>query len=225
MSIKKSKIISDIELRLTKGKPSDDMAIYRNQIAYWMDTERDNLLSEVLSFTIKNGDDIDPIYIEQDLCLSPLKTEDNCADCKNKYRFYIDLSKSVLHLPGDRGIVRIVDNKGKIIPVFNQLEMDDIRFLPYAKPTKYRQAAYREGDRRIFIEVLEESSLKYFEYDVYYVPRAAGQSIKDDEDYPIADEDIPELVERVVRIGLLQMNAGEADLENDGTDPTHYAGE
>ena len=70
MAVTKGQLISDIELRLTKGKPSDDIAIYRNQIAYWLDIERDNILTDILSDSIKKGNDIDPFYVESDLCLS-----------------------------------------------------------------------------------------------------------------------------------------------------------
>ena len=225
MSVTKGKLISDIELRLTKGKPSDDMAIYRNQIAYWLDVERDNILTDILGEAIKKGDDIDPTYVTQDLCLSPVQIEDNCVDCDDKIRYYIELTNEVLFLPKDRGIIRITDNKGKNIPVYSQNEMDDIRLISYSKPTKKRQAAYREGDRKIFIEKLDKYGLQYFEYDVYYVARAVGASLEDEDNYPIADEDVPELVERVVMIGLQQMRVGTADIENDGTDPDHYAGE
>lgn len=225
MAVTKGQLISDVELRLTKGKPSDDLAVYRNQIAYWLDIERDNLLTDILSRSISDGDDIDPYYIESDLCISPLMISDDCVDCDNKKRFYIDLTRDVLRLPDDRGIVRMVDNRGLNIPIFNQNEMDDIRLISYSKPTKKRQAAYREGARRIFIEELDELSLSYFEYDVYYIPRSVGASISEDDNYPIADEDVPELIERVVTVGLQQMNLGVGDLENDGTDPKHYAGE
>lgn len=225
MAINKDTIISDIELRLTKGKPSDDIAIYRNQISHWIDITRDGIVTSLITSLVMNGEEIDPFYIDSDLCLSPVAVDDDCIDCPNKLRFYIETTRDILSLPGERGIIRITDNNGKDVSVFSENEINFLRNMPFSKPTKGRQSAYREGSRRIFIEKLDELSLEYFEYDVFYIPKMVGSNIDESENYPIAEEDLSELIESVVEIGLRQINLGIADIENDGTDPSHYAGD
>lgn len=225
MATTKNQIISDVELRLTKGKPSDDMSVRRNQISYWIDLVRDQIVSETIEQGIAEDRSINPYYIEKDSCLVPVKEADDCVDCEEgKRRFYITLTRDVMPLIEGRGIVRVIDSDGRTLPVttFHQLEM--FRNLMFAQPTRKNQMCYREG-RNIYIEKIGEKDLQYFEYDVFYIPLAEGSGVGEDVTYPLEDDLIPVLTDKVVEMGLMQMKLGTADLENDGTDPTHYANE
>jgi len=224
MAITRKEIIDDIELRLSKGKPSDDLDIVRRQIAYWIDLERDLMVQEKLSDIVgPRGDkgNIDPFYIKDDLCLEPAKLADTCSDCPRKDRFHITLTRDVMWLPGDRGIVRITDDRGVNLTYTTEKNIETMRSLPFAAPTKQKQVAYRE-ERNIFIEVISEVGIDFFEYDVYYIPKAEGQGISDTADYPLEEELVPELTERVLVKALRQQGEGVGDLENDGTDPSQY---
>jgi hypothetical protein len=44
----KDKLISDLELRLTKFKPHSDLKINMSLLAYWIDSSRDPLVERLL---------------------------------------------------------------------------------------------------------------------------------------------------------------------------------
>jgi hypothetical protein len=223
MPVSKGRIISDIELRLSKGKPSDDLNIRRNQIAHWLDMERDNIIRASISESLKIGNDVNPLYVFKDECLSPVRENDDCVDCEGKKRrFFITLTNDVMNIPENYGILRMVDSYGKVIPITSQHRMEMFQSLPFGSPTKKNQIAYREN-KNIFIEKISLIDLPYFEYDVFYIPLGFGQTILESEDYPIEDDLLPILIDSVVKLGLKQMNEGVSDLENDGTDPSQYA--
>jgi len=221
MSITKGAIISDIELRLTKGKPSDDTDVIRRQISHWVDITRDMMVSEKLTDIINKKGTVDPFYYASDLCLVPAKLADSCADCPNKDRYHVTLTRDVIWLPRDCGIVRITDDRGNNLAFTNERDIEIFRDLPFSAPSPKNQVAYREN-RRIFIEELTESAITFFRYDITYIPKAEGQGLADTADYPLEDELIPELISQVTILGLSQMRQGIGDLENDGTDPAQY---
>jgi len=221
MAITKGAIISDIELRLTKGKPSDDVDVIRRQISHWVDITRDQMVSEKLTDIINRKGTVDPFYFESDLCLVPALLADSCADCPDKNRYHVTLTRDVMWLPRDCGIIRVTDDRGNNLAFTNERDIEIFRDLPFSAPTAKNQVAYREN-RRIFIEKLTSSAINFFRYDITYVPKAAGQGLLDTDDYPLEDELVPDLIEAVTAIGLAQMNLGTGDLENDGTDPAQY---
>jgi hypothetical protein len=221
MPTTKNKILSDIELRLTKGKPSDDHNVVRRQLSYLVDIERDLLVSERLKRTLEKSKygNVDPFYISSDLCLKPSKLSDLCADCPGKYRYAIELTRDVISLNRDAGLVRVVDNYGKNVTISSETRIKIARNLPFSKPSKSNQVLYREN-RYLIIEGLDEFAVDYFTYDAFYVPKAEGQNVGDDDNYPIEDELIGELTNRVIASALRQQIQGVGDVENDGTDPS-----
>jgi len=216
MAVTKGQLISDIENRLTRGKPSDDLELSRSQIGFWLDSERDFLVSQYLDKKIKSKEPIDPYYITGiDKCLSLSTEEDECDTEDCQYRYYITLTQDVLSLVGDRGVMRINDQNGNILIYSNKDDMDVFQYLSFAKPSRKRQFSYREG-LRIYIEKIKPEMVKYLTYDVFYVPAYSGFEIEEDEDYIISSHLIPELLTRVEEIAWRQMLGQFEDLHSDG---------
>jgi len=67
MAATKEQIVSDIELRLTQGKPSADFGVPKAQIERWVDIARDKYVTEYVIESMKVGGihGIDPADISQ----------------------------------------------------------------------------------------------------------------------------------------------------------------
>ena len=218
----KNEIISDIELRLYKGKPSDDSELSKRHISYLLDNLRSEILTDHLNQIIKNGDPVNPFYIFKEECNELTKEVSLCdAECKT-YRYYFDISRDVLFLRNDKGIVRVTDNYGRSLIHSDETYSEVLVDLPYNNVSYLNQAFYRENNR-IYILSHTPISSSYYKYNVYYIPEDIPDDYDNDEDYPLEDSLIPLLTDRAEEIlrNQMQNQLSEVDLSNDGTDPYH----
>lgn len=218
----RQQLIDDIELRLYKHKPSDDVEVEKSYIAYLIDVYRNQLVQVKLNDLIKRNEPIDPFYHRRELNIPLVKETGMSYDpVFTKYRYYIETELIPLHLIGDKGIIRINNNYGINVAHSNDINVEFLSGLPYGGASTSKQAFYREEGNKIFIFKNNEITEGMYKYDVLYVPMASGDAIADDEEYPIDDELIPTLLSLIEEVLVTQMSGGAVDLENDGTDPYH----
>jgi hypothetical protein len=217
----KLELISDIELRLYQGKPSDDSELPTSQISYWIDLYRDVVITDSLNDKIKKKEEVEPFYILKEECLTQTKETTACDDddC-TEFRYSIELTNDVLPLVKDGGVVRVVNHKGSILAKTTQNDFDILSNLPFGGASTANQSFYREN-KKIFISESTTVSSGLYSYHVFYIPKGVGFTTTDTDPYPLEDSLLPVLLDMVEDVARRQMNQGVADLDNDGKDPYH----
>lgn len=207
----KSKLIDDIILRVTKGKPSDDLELEREQVAHLVDIEGDKLLREFLNEFAGNRLKPPDFYYKREVCKKPIKEEIDCVDdCGSRITF--ELSQEPINLLGSLEVGRVQTNKGIEVLKTTPGNIGWIKDLPFAKPTKDNLVYYREG-RRLIIEGYSPKNILLSEFLVWYIPGFAGS--QENDSINISDDLVSDLTIKVEEIVRRQMSLVD-DLENDG---------
>jgi len=79
-SFTKEMLVSDIILRISKGKPSDDQELEPRQVAFWIDQWLPFLVTDLLNKRVSMGLGIDPNYIKIEECAEPSIILLDCRD-------------------------------------------------------------------------------------------------------------------------------------------------
>lgn len=220
----KLQLVSDIMLKLQKGKPSDDFELDESQIAFWITTERDGLIKEYLEDRVKNGLTVDDYFVIQESC-KPLNNEtDPCIDDDSE-RIYVRLKKQPLDIFGDKGIVLMKTNEGSYIYKARLSTINIINNLQFAKPSTKNLVYYRDGQTKIVIEGIPKSLEAIVEILVWYVPKEDVECLADTDEVSVPNELLPILLERVEAIARRQMFGVQPDLDNNGKDDTTANGQ
>lgn len=138
-------------------------------------------------------------------------------------RMYFDLTGEVVDLWDDSGIVRVLaiaedDSKGYIFchKVSNET-IDMFEALRFAKPSDENLVWYRLGTR-VFVQGLNTSDIEYNSFFVDYVKRQDILAMADADIVNVTDLILPELINRVVQRGKMQLYGTQPDVANDGND-------
>lgn len=209
-------LLSDIELQLHQGAPSDDSELEIEQIAKWVQDHLNDLVrKEILDETAK-GNPIPPIYIVRETALE--LTEEELEDMDNeKQRMYLELEDEVLDLPRDMGVLRVLDYDLNLIRKTSVENLEDVRSLRFAKPSQNNALHYREG-KKIFIEGFNTADISFEPFIVDYVKKQNILELADDGEVLISDQLIPILIAAAVQTGKLQMYGTQPDEESDSKD-------
>jgi len=202
----KGDIISDIELRLTRGKPSDDFETDQRQIAFWMDSIRGQLLSN----WIEKYGDIPPQALTHFDCKVAISSTPTCVvgTCYTKHSITIS---PVLQLKEDKGVYRVALQGDKEIDRYRtSAEQDILKHIRLARPTNSHPAWYRIDDKVFLLGTLPNANVQL---DLVL---SSTTTVTDTDDYPLPDELINILIEEAVKKGLSQISQGVLDLTNDG---------
>ena len=216
----KGELVSDLELRLTKGKPSDDIELERSQIAHWLDIAANTVLADALMKEKRKFDDIDAQYIKASDYISPV--EETLTDVNAAYRrFYIPISTlDILPFRGhyrDYGIVRINNNKNQNIVEITYDDSDFYKNLWFASPSCNNIQWYREGGK-VFLDGIDSSNAASEKFRLFYVAPIDSSTLEDTDEYPLADNLLSIISDLAEEIGRKQIYESIADLENDGKD-------
>lgn len=214
----RSELISDLELRLSRWKPSDDFELPRSLMSHWLDLARDQVVQADIENSLKENEKIDKKYLKRLNALRPLKEEvPTNIDCG--VRFYIDLEEDVMGLKGDVGVWSVVNNAGKILSRYEYDDIDPIKDLHFSKPKVGNQMYYREGTK-LFIEGISEELLNRLYYNATIVPSDFGDD--NDEDSFSADDSLLAIIMEIAEeIGLRNMRV-RADIDNNRVDDVGY---
>lgn len=210
----KGKLISDIELRLTMGKPSDDFELERSQIGHWLDILRDEFVKAILEKDIAGKKSINSFYITKEDCLPAVVDDEDCeGDCLPEVK--ITLATMPMGLTDDKGIVRVATNAGHTVSRSTINMYDYLYDLPFSKPSEDNLVWRREG-KSIYISGadLEDVDITYF--TVYYVPQYSSQDIGEDAEFNVEGDLLSQILDEAEAIGRRQVYGSDEDLENDG---------
>ncbi len=212
----KHQLISDIIIRVTKGKPADDLELEPRQVEFWINLVLEGLVKDMLDslsednksipsfFVLKEGPK--PLYVEQ---FDPVEAEDE--------RMYIELLKPVMEVSKDKGMVRVLTTEGTRANKTKLTDIDFIQNTEFSKPSIKNLVYYRDGKTRVIICGVPKELIDVVQFFVWYVPQANLECFDDDEELPISGDLLEELQLRVEEIAHRQM-AGFGDVENDGED-------
>lgn len=211
----KQQLIDDIILRLTKGKPSDDMELEPTQVAFWIDMVLNSLVKQTLDERIRKGlDGIDPEFICYER-LIPLRKESK--DVLGK--FYIELCAEPINLIRDRGVIRVATEAtdtepGKGVDKMKMEEIDNLRELKHSKPS-LKNIKYHRVKNKLFFYGLDDNTFHLVTFVIAYVPKTkALEELDDNDPIYISDDLLPLIADEVEKIARRQYQS-DSDLEND----------
>lgn len=212
----KSQLISDIILRVTKGKPADDLELEPKQVEFWINMVLDGLVKDSLDEKIGSNDRIPDFYVVKESCKKLYQETYECVEDDDE-RIYVELKKPVLEILGDNAVVRVTTNEGTMIHKSRLSTIDFISNMEFAKPSTKNLVYYRDGKQKLVICGIPSSMIDVIEIFAWYVPQTDLECFDDEEELPIPSDLIEELQIRVEEIARRQMY-GTGDVENDGQD-------
>jgi hypothetical protein len=212
----KQELVSDIELKITRGKPSDDLELEKSQIEHWLDVTVNSVVSDYLNKLIRANKPLPPRYIAKVLSLQLNKEVSNNTD--EGIRHYLDMSPyDIMSLDNDRGIVRVSTLSGKRVnAVIDEENFEMLNKMYFSKPSRENLLWYREGDH-IFVKGYGNSITTAVKLNVFYVPVIEVASLSDSAEINIGDDLLPIVIQIVEEQAFRQLGMGFEDLQNDGT--------
>lgn len=209
----KDQAISDVVLRLTGGKPSDDLELERLQVAFWISMAHDLVLKKYLESKINKGESIDPSFIKKDGA-KELFTELDYGATEGQTRLFINLSKEPLDLFDDSGVVRVLTNDGQRVDKTDLDNLDMITQMEFCKPSVENLVYYREG-KRLFILGVPLAMKDSVYISAWYVPKEDLECLADTDELNISPDLLTAVLDVAEEIGRRQI-FGPQDLANDG---------
>lgn len=209
----RNEIISDIELRLSKGKPSDDMELSRPQMAFWIDAVRSKMIQDQMASQDSWADAGSGFATEFD-CLKIESEDDECDVCDTK-KYFVTVPGKIMKLPNDLGVVSVRTPGGSSVNRIRISDLDAIKYIDMIKPSDKNPVYYRVS-QKLYILGPNKNFLNKGSLNVFAI-LASTDSIDDDADFPMSDNLLPALLDAVEVIARRQMSL-PADLTNDGKD-------
>jgi len=189
-------LVSDIELRLSKGNVSGDFQIDRRQIQFWLDVVRSALIQEKSRYGMQELADFARFYP----CVSIFKKEIDCGGDCNKYSYQIELPVAVSELPGDLGVYRVETESGNTINRIKASEKARIKHLKFGRPSNSIITYYRISDTLTLMGG-SNNFLENGKVNLYLVP-ASTNDLDLDDDYPIDESMLSALLDEAEKIGV-----------------------
>lgn len=207
---------SDLELRLTRGKPSDDIELDKRQSKHWFVTSRDAMVANDQNARLRAGLDIDKFYLETEECKVLENNNSTCVgeDCFDKY--YVDATYDILKLDDDKGLYHVTNHDNIELHQIDHADIDILRSLKFAKPAHDNLTFFREGTR-LYIQGVKKRSKQFVNITVTYIPALQSKTLTDTEQFPIAPDLIAPLLDTVEEIARREMDLRNyEDVTNDG---------
>lgn len=229
MIITKKVLISDIILRVTQGKPSAELELEQQQVAFMLDQVRWSMVIDKLNKQIQSNYSIDPVYITTDDGLTPIIVTKFGAPVQDNIQ--IQLKYNPLSLWRDRGVIRIFAvpvqptnmlpslqfpiDYGSPLDMISASEMDDLRNLRFSKPSLSNLKFRREG-RNIYILGLDQDTYQMVNFSVTYVPRISIlEDLNDNDPVPLTEDLYGPLVDAATKTVYQQIYSSGADIRAD----------
>lgn len=203
-------LISDIELRLTRGNVSGDFQIDRRQIRFWLDIVRERLVKD----NQLKGMNTDMVgSVVEYPCVDIEKIELPCGIGCKKYRYSVKLPVKVMDVVNDMGVYNVETESGVQLKRISALDIQRIQKLKFARPNEFNIVYARVGDS-LNLYGGTESYKKGGKVNLYLIPQNTD-SLSDESEYPIEGSLLMQLLEEVEKIGRRELGTIE-DVESDG---------
>ena len=209
----KEQLISDIILRVTKGKPSDDLELEPRQVAFWIDQILPALQKQVLDKRIAEGSTIGADYIKVEDCIDAKAKLLDCLECQDN--IYFDLKCHPADLHRDLGVIRVVTMDGSWVDKATLLEIDTLRNMRFSKPS-LKNLKYTRVKNRIFVHGMDVDTMHLAQFMVSYVPSQTVSDLADDETIYVGDDILEMLAAKLESIARRQLYISDIDESNNG---------
>lgn len=209
-----NELISDVELRLTRGNISDDFTIDRRQIQFWLDNIRAELIDANSKNDAETATSWDSFMVEYPCVKVDIKEAD-CPDVCDSNTYELTLPTKVMTLVNDMGIYRVEAQSGKTIQRIRLSEKSRIMNTALSKPSQSNIYYYRVNDKLRFLGGTD-NFYKNGSLNLYLIPSSTeGLSLEDE--YPIDKELLRVLLDQAEAIGRRVLSLPE-DKANDGSE-------
>lgn len=212
----KNKLISDIILRITKGKPADDLELEPKQVAFWLSIVIESMVKDKLDDSLESGQRVDDFYVLKE-GLKTIYSESYSDIDDEDERMYIELNKPAMSLYNDAAIIRVFTNEGSRFDKTRLSTVDYTESMEFSKASTNNLVYYRDGKKKLILLGIPKEMIDVVKVFVWYVPQADIECFDDDEELPIPQDMLEEVQLRVEDLARRQMY-GVADIENDGQD-------
>lgn len=194
-------IVSDLELRLSKSKPSNDLDLTYEQMAYWVDQARDMVTKDY----VDKAKTIDNSLVMR---LEDLPSYSVGGD------MFVDLGIIPLDIKGNRAIVYVEDDSGNFLHGASQANRKFLSKMSFTKPSGCT-VVYTLNGSSIMIEGGSENPLTT--YNVGVVHSELSRTKNPDDRYYVAPSTLQMIIELAEEIGIRELNGqGFYDITNDG---------
>lgn len=194
-------LVSDLELRLTKSKPSSDLDLTYAQMAYWVDQARDTVTKNMIDQEKK----IDPSVILEIKDIVPYEVSGN---------YFIDTDLILLDLAKQKPIVYVVDEEGNYLYAQNLQNKRYIKRLSFAKPSECNVVYTLSGTS---IQLEGSEAILNNKYSIGIVHAEISRSKTPEERYYALPSSIEMILEMAEEIGLRELTGnGFYDITQDG---------
>ncbi len=189
----KNQLVSDIILRVTKGKPSDDLELERSQVSFWIDMVLGGFIKTKLDEALKAKDGtIDPTYIKIE--------RDVDAKIKDTNIIYIDLCDEPINLWRDGGVIRVATMDGDWVDKMKMEEIDDLAKLKHSKPS-LKNIKYTRVQERLYIYGLTSDTIHLATFYIAYVPKIKLlETMEDTDEINVSDDILVQVAVEVEKI-------------------------
>lgn len=211
----KAELISDVILRITKGKPSDDLELEPKQVEFWIGLILPGLIAKTLNNKIKEDQAIDPSYIYEEECLNIVEVDTACdGDCQG-YKFKTTLEFQPIYLTRDKGMISVETSEGEIVHKMSNDQSFMLKHLKFAKPA-LGNLVYRRVKKVLYLDGLDIEADEELKINVMYVPKQDIAALADSDEVVIGDDILDILSDMVEEKARRQMLESPEDLENNG---------
>lgn len=194
-------IVSDLELRLSKSKPSQDLDITYEQMAYWIDQARDMVTKDY----VDKSKTVDSSLIMR---LENLPSYDVNGD------LFVDLGLIPLDIRNNGAIVYVEDDSGNFLHGSSQANRKFLSKMSFTKPSACTVVYTLNGSS---LMINGGSGNPLTTYNVGLVHSEVSRVKEPDDKYYIAPSTLQMVIELAEEIGLRELNGqGFYDITNDG---------
>lgn len=211
----KAELIDDIILRITKGAPSDDLEISPRQIGFWFDIEAANVVPKYIAAQLKQNKPISSNLIKIDDDLDG-QVEDVAMLNEYSDRVYIETTKPIMDVAGDRGILRIITEEGHVVRHVPLERLDTLNKMRMSRPTRDNMLWSRVNDK-IYIHGLNPKHVNITSFSVAYIPKVDLSDLNPSDEVQLPDE-VVSLISEAVYTKAAQQFGILPDIENDSED-------
>jgi hypothetical protein len=200
--ISQENLVSDLELRLSKAKPSNEFDLTYEQMAQWVDMACDEFTREY----IKSQKTIDDSLIMEISNITPYEVNGD---------FLLDLDGNIpLDIKMGRGIAYVRDSSGNYLSKAANTNKKFISAMTFTKPSNCHIVYSLYGGSSLLLEGLTYTNMTY---DVGLIPSEVARIKLPSDKMFIVGSSVRSILEIAEEIGLRQMTGRSLyDVDNDG---------